>query len=61
VSNEKNKIKSAIETALHDTEFLGTVKNCINPYGDGKSAERIVKVLKEIPLSKELIKKNFMD
>jgi len=59
--NNKEKIKEAIETALFDTDFLERVRICENPYGDGKSAERIVKVLKEIPLTKELIKKSFFD
>ena len=59
--NEKEGIKKALQKALYDESFLETVRTCENPYGDGKSAERIVKVLKEIPLGKELIKKNFID
>lgn len=61
VQNDAKSIQEGIKTALYDEAFLEKVKNCANPYGDGKSAERIVKVLKEIPLTKELIKKNFID
>ena len=61
VPNDAEAIRKGIEKALHDEVFLEKVRNCVNPYGDGKSAERIVKVLKEIPLGKELIKKNFVD
>ena len=59
--NDKEKIKRGIEKALYDELFLEKIKTCVNPYGDGRSAERIVKVLKELPLGKELIKKNFVD
>ena len=61
VPNDRGKIKEAITKALYDEVFLQKVKECENPYGDGKSAERIVRVLKEISLGKELIKKNFID
>lgn len=61
VPSDKTRIKEAIEKALSDEVFLKKVRTCENPYGDGKSAERIVKVLKEIPLGRELIKKNFVD
>ncbi len=61
VPNESHAIQEGIETALYDEAFLEKVKNCKNLYGDGKSAERIVKVLKKIPLRKELIKKNFIE
>jgi len=61
VSNDVEAIKRGIHTALQDQKFLEKVRTCSKPYGDGKSAERIVKVLKEIPLGKDLIKKNFVD
>ncbi len=53
----KDEIKKAIKKALYDDRFLKTVRNCSNPYGDGKSAERIVKILKTINLNKDLVKK----
>src|SRR3989338_2613949 len=59
--NDKDKIKAAIKKALYDKKFLEKVRKCENPYGDGHSAERIVKVLKELPLTKELVKKRFID
>ena len=33
------------------------LKNISNPYGDGKSAKRIVDILEQIPLSADLIQK----
>ena len=61
VPNDRLKILEAVKKALWDEEFRKMVQGCENPYGDGRSAERIVRVLKEIPLSKELIKKKFID
>jgi len=61
VPNTKEQIQLGIERALYDDQFLQKVQVCQNPYGDGKSAERIVKVLKEISLSKDLIKKSFVE
>lgn len=50
VDHDRKKIKLAIEKALYDNDFRNKVKNIINPYGDGKSSERIVRVLKTISL-----------
>ncbi|MHA1797328.1 MAG: UDP-N-acetylglucosamine 2-epimerase [Candidatus Helarchaeota archaeon] len=57
VKYDKNQIKKAIDKALNDADFKKKVANCINPYGDGKSAERIVKILEEIKIDDNLIKK----
>ena len=59
VGYDKNEIKSAIQKVLYDSDFRERVKNVHNPYGDGKSAERIVKILKEIEMSPDLIQKRF--
>ena len=61
VPNNALAIKKAIHTVLYDKAFARRVRTCTNPYGDGKTAARIVKILKEIPLTKELIKKNFVE
>lgn len=46
IAHDRAAITAAIRRAL-DPEFRAAVKDCINPYGDGKSAPRIVKVLEE--------------
>ncbi|MBI4118602.1 MAG: UDP-N-acetylglucosamine 2-epimerase (hydrolyzing) [Parcubacteria group bacterium] len=61
VANDRREIGEAVNRALTDRAFLEKVQTCDNPYGDGKSAARIVKVLKEIPLNDSLIKKKFVD
>lgn len=61
VPNDMRAIRKAIDAALRDKVFLKKVRRCKNPYGDGKSATRIAKVLKTIPLTKELVKKSFVE
>jgi UDP-N-acetylglucosamine 2-epimerase (non-hydrolysing)/GDP/UDP-N,N'-diacetylbacillosamine 2-epimerase (hydrolysing) len=50
VPYNKIEIKAALEKALFDKDFREMVAKIENPYGDGKSAERIVHVLKTAPL-----------
>jgi GDP/UDP-N,N'-diacetylbacillosamine 2-epimerase (hydrolysing) len=57
VSPEKNKIIQAVNYALHDTAFRGKVHRCKNQFGNGTAAQKIVKILKEVPLDEKLIQK----
>jgi len=50
VSYEKESIKAGIEKALFDVEYRESVNNISNPYGDGKSAKKIVELLKTVNL-----------
>ena len=50
VSYEKESIKAGIEKALFDVEYRESVNNISNPYGNGKSAKRIVELLKTVNL-----------
>jgi GDP/UDP-N,N'-diacetylbacillosamine 2-epimerase (hydrolysing) len=54
---EKEKIKKAIKKALLDKKFLQKVKKRETPYGDGRTSERIVKVLSTIKIDKRLLQK----
>jgi UDP-N-acetylglucosamine 2-epimerase (non-hydrolysing)/GDP/UDP-N,N'-diacetylbacillosamine 2-epimerase (hydrolysing) len=60
VPHEKNAIVDAVNKALEDKDFLKKVKMIENPYGDGKSAEKIVKILKKVSLD-NLIQKQFVN
>tara|TARA_B100001175_G_C19401102_1_gene586314 strand:- start:578 stop:1090 length:513 start_codon:yes stop_codon:yes gene_type:complete len=60
VPNDKNKIIGAIDKALNDHKFLQMVSKIKNPYGEGKSSEKIIEILKNISL-KNLIQKKFVD
>lgn len=54
--NKKLAIKKSILLAISN-DFKRKILRCVNPYGDGHSAEKIVKVLKEIELDKKLLQK----
>jgi UDP-N-acetylglucosamine 2-epimerase (non-hydrolysing) len=57
---ESGAIVAAIERAV-SADFRASLKGLINPYGNGHAAERIVRVLREIPLDAKLIEKRFYD
>ena len=60
VGYEKESIKAGIEKALFNAEYRESVKNITNPYGDGKSAKRIVELLKTVNL-KGIVQKRFYE
>jgi len=57
VNYDKEQIKFAIKQALFDEDFKEKVKNCQNPYGDGKTSQRVVKFLSELKIDKKLLYK----
>lgn len=57
VNYDKHEIKAAIQKCLTDKDFLEMVKNCENPYGDGKSAVKIIELLKKIRIDNSVIQK----
>ncbi|MGQ4876454.1 MAG: UDP-N-acetylglucosamine 2-epimerase [Promethearchaeia archaeon] len=57
VPYNSEKIENAIKKALEDESFLEKVKNCINPYGDGKASEKIIKVLEDIEINENIFLK----
>lgn len=60
VSYDKNEIKAGIEKAIYDVNFRKTAQNIQNPYGSGNSAEKIVKILKEISFD-GIVQKRFYE
>lgn len=60
VSYDKNEIKAGIEKAIYDTEFRQAAQDIQNPYGSGNSAEKIVRILKEISLD-GIVQKRFYE
>ena len=47
VNYSADEIINAIEKSIKDKHFLEDVKNCSNPFGDGKTSEIILNCLKE--------------
>ena len=57
VGHDPTAIKDAIEFALNDVAFRSGLTKISNPYGDGKSAKRIVDKLQTVNITAELIQK----
>jgi len=57
VNHDEDEITRAITKALNDKDFLEVVKNISNPYGDGKSAQRIVDILETITINSKMVQK----
>ena len=53
----REQIAQAIQEALKGKEYKKKLKTCVNPYGDGHSSERIVRILKEVDLNSRLLDK----
>ena len=54
VKNSQKKITSAINYIINNKKFFKKLKNCKNPYGDGKSSLKIIKILKNIKINRKL-------
>jgi UDP-hydrolysing UDP-N-acetyl-D-glucosamine 2-epimerase len=53
VGHARDEITAAARRAVLDPAFRAAVKQCENPYGDGKSSARIVKIFEELAASRE--------
>lgn len=53
----QNEIMNAIHQALTDEKFKEACANAVNPYGDGRSGERICNVLKNVVIDRKLLDK----
>lgn len=60
VPPQEAAIRAAVARAL-SPEFRASLRGMANPYGDGTAGERIVSVLKNIPLDRRLVVKRFHD
>lgn len=56
---EVDAIQAAIDQALSPA-FQAALRSCVNPYGDGHSAERILDILDGTPLEDRLLIKRMM-
>jgi UDP-hydrolysing UDP-N-acetyl-D-glucosamine 2-epimerase len=60
VATTREAIREGIEQAAPD-EFRAGLVDLVNPYGDGRAAEKIVSRLKSVKLDQELLLKRFYD
>ena len=54
---DKEFIYQAIQNALHSKTYKKELENCVNPYGDGYSSERIVDILRNVEINEKLLDK----
>lgn len=57
VKPDGQQIIKAVNKAMTDKKFRESLSKCVNPYGDGHSSERIVKILEEVELGASLLDK----
>jgi len=57
VPHDRDEIARALHQALHDQEYRKTMRDCLQPYGDGHAGERIVNVLRDVSLDQKLLVK----
>jgi UDP-N-acetylglucosamine 2-epimerase (non-hydrolysing)/GDP/UDP-N,N'-diacetylbacillosamine 2-epimerase (hydrolysing) len=57
VDHDTSKIKKAIDYCLNNNDFKKSLSNLKNPYGDGTAAKKIVDILENVKINKELIQK----
>jgi UDP-N-acetylglucosamine 2-epimerase (non-hydrolysing) len=60
VPHDREAIAAAIRRAL-SPEFRRGLAGLVNPYGDGRAAPRIARVLREVNLGARLTRKRFVD
>ena len=56
-SNLSIQIQKKIRFVLNNKKFKDKIRKCKNPYGDGKSSDRIVNILKNIRIDNKLLDK----
>jgi GDP/UDP-N,N'-diacetylbacillosamine 2-epimerase (hydrolysing) len=58
VPHDKNRIIEAVRRACFDQEYRRAIADCSNPYGDGRSADRIADILARLSIDKKLLIKD---
>lgn len=58
ITHNKNKIIAAINKAMFDKEYIAKVKKCSNPYGNGKSSDKIAEIIASLKIDDKLLIKD---
>lgn len=61
VGHDASDIARAITRALTDDAWQGAARRAANPYGDGRAAERIAAILKQVTIGREALVKQWHD
>jgi len=57
---EKDGIRSALQYALTNDDFRSRIHRAKNPYGDGRSGDRIIDILEKTDITSDLLQKRMM-
>lgn len=57
VDHNKKQIMSAVKRACFDKKYRKLINHCSNPYGDGKTGQRVAKILASLKIDKKLMVK----
>ncbi len=58
VAHNKHKIIGAINKAMFDEKYIARVKKCSNPYGNGKSSDKIAEIIASVKIDDKLLIKD---
>jgi len=57
VKSNRNDITKAIQICLYDKKFRSSVMKCKNPYGEGKTSDKILNILTNVNIDKKFYRK----
>ncbi len=57
VGYDRKEIEKAIDKSLNDPAYLKLLKKVKNPWGDGKTGRRVVKILEDLEINAKLLAK----
>jgi UDP-N-acetylglucosamine 2-epimerase (non-hydrolysing)/GDP/UDP-N,N'-diacetylbacillosamine 2-epimerase (hydrolysing) len=57
VGHDREAIAAAIHRAVSDASFLAGLEHCVNPYGDGHTAPRVIDILVRLRITPRLLAK----
>lgn len=57
VDYNREQIRNAIEKSLNDKDYLAKIATVKNPWGDGKTADKVRKILEDLKFNEKLLKK----
>ena len=58
---DEDDILNKIEYVFENEDFINKCKESVNPYGDGTMAKKSIKIIENLDLNKQLLKKVFID
>ena len=58
VPHTKSKIIRAVNKAIFDKQYIKRVTKCSNPYGDGKSSDKIAEIIASVKIDDKLLIKD---